>query len=69
MDRLTWESNGTTAQLRDKGFQSIFGLDVSNSRVPLGRFRQRYEKEITESPDNIIKISDKHSKQGAFLMV
>lgn len=69
MDRLTRESNGITAQLRARGFQSIFGLDVSNSRVPLGRFRQRYEKEIAESPDNIIKLSDKHSKQGAFLMV
>lgn len=66
VERLIRESNGTTTQLRARGFQSIFGLDVSNSRVPLGRFRQRYEKEIADNPDNIIKISDKHSKQGAF---
>lgn len=66
VERLIRESNGTTTQLRARGFQSIFGLDVSNSRVPLGRFRQRYEKEIADNPDNIIKISDKHSEQGAF---
>ena len=66
VERLIRESNGTTTQLRARGFQSIFGLDVSNSRVSLGRFRQRYEKEIADNPENIIKISDKHSEQGAF---
>ena len=66
VERLIREFNGTPTQLRARGFQSIFGLDVSNSRVPLGRFRQRYEKEIAESSNNIIKLSDKHSKQGAF---
>lgn len=66
VERLIRQSEGTAAKLRTGRFQGIFGLDVSNSRVPLGRFRQRYEKEIAESPNNIIKIHDKHSKQGAF---
>ena len=52
--------------ITSQGIPKHFGLDVSNSRVPLGRFRQRYEKEIAESSNKIIKLSDKHSKQGAF---
>ena len=66
VERLIRQSEVTAAKLRTGRFQGIFGLDVSNSRVPLGRFRQRYEKEIAESSNNIINLSDKHSKQGAF---
>ena len=66
VERLIRQSDGTTTKLRAGGFQGIFGLDVSGGRTAIERIRQRYQAEINNNPNNVIKLSDKHSKQGAF---
>lgn len=68
VERLIRQSDGTTTKLRAGGFQGIFGLDVSGGRTAIERIRQRYQAEINNNPNNVIKLSDKHSKQSAFLM-
>lgn len=66
VERLIRQSDGTTTKLRAGGFQGIFGLDVSGGRTAIERIRQRYQAEINNNPNNVIKLSDKHSEQGAF---
>ena len=66
VERLIRQSEGTAAKLRTGRFQGIFGLDVSGGQTAIERIRQRYQAEINNNPNNIIKLSDKHSKQGAF---
>ena len=39
---------------------------MSNDRTAIDRIRKKYESEVAETPNNIIKLSDKHSAQGAF---
>lgn len=68
VERLIRQSEGTAAKLRTGRFQGIFGLDVSSGQTAIERIRQRYQAEINNNPNNVIKLSDKHSKQGAFLM-
>lgn len=68
VDGLVRKSNTTSTELRTRGFQRLFGLDVSNDRAAIDRIRKKYESEVAETPNNIIKLSDKHSKQSAFLM-
>lgn len=66
VDGLVRKSNTTSTELRTRGFQRLFGLDVSNDRTAIDRIRKKYESEVAKTPNNIIKLSDKHSKQGAF---
>ena len=66
MERLIRQSEGTAAKLRTGRFQGIFGLDVSGGQTDIERIRQRYQAEINNNPNNIIKLSDKHSEQCAF---
>lgn len=66
VERLIRQSEGTAAKLRTGRFQGIFGLDVSGGQTAIERIRQRYQAEINNNPNNIIKLSDKHSEQGAF---
>ena len=66
VERLIRQSDGTVTKLRAGGYQSIFGLDVSGGQTAIERIRQRYQAEINDNTNNIIKLSDKHSKQGAF---